>query len=130
MNVRLYRPRDQRRARVLLALAVLLPAAGILQVSGINPLSLSLAAISLIAAVWIAADTVRPTATATRYGILIRGPIGRPPDAVSWTEVVRVEELPGLVCLTTRGKVQHQIRTGTRTAEFIGRMIRHHVTAL
>ena len=129
MRVRLYRPAQQRRARWLLAIAILLPAAGLFQASGINPLSVFFASLCIVASLWLAIDTARPTATVTRHGILIRGPLGRVPDAVSWSEVVRVEEEPGLIRIGTRGKVEYQVLANSRVARFISRRTEHSVTS-
>lgn len=129
MTVRLYRPRSRRRARILLSVAVLLPAAGLFQVSGLNPLSVVTAAGCSVLCVWIAVDALLPSATISRHGILIRGGIGRGPDAVSWAEITNVEDDHGIVSLTSRSRVLYQIETDLRSAQFLSRMVLRSVTA-
>ena len=129
MRVRLYRPAFQRRARCLLAVALLLPAAGFFQAAGVNPITIGASVVLVLTAVGFVYDSLRPVAIVIRSGILIAGTLGHGVSSVSWSEIVRVESTGGVVSLTTSGRSLYQIQVDTRAARFLSRMVEHALSS-
>lgn len=125
MRVRLYRPAFQRRARCLLAIALLLPGAGFFQAAGVNPITIGASVVLVLAAAGIVYDSLRPVAIVIRAGILIAGTLGHRVFSVSWSEIVRVETADGVASLTTTGQILYQIQIDPRAARFLSRMVEH-----
>ena len=123
MVVRVRRTRSQQRARTLLSLSLLLPAAGFLQAAGINPISVGGAMIFVIASLVAAYAAFRPILVILRSGITIGGALGSSSVSLSWREIKHVELTPGAVSLTTTGLQMYQIQVNRRTGEFICRMV-------
>ena len=129
MRVRIYRPRHQRNARVLLAIALLLPAGGILQAAGVNPVSAAASVLCAFAAAFILYDSLRPVLTVLRSGLLISGALGQRATSISWNEITRVEESPGAVSISTRGAAIFQLHVDSRAARFLCRMVERQLLA-
>lgn len=129
MRVRLYRPALQRRARSLLAVAVLLPGAGFLRAAGVNPITVVASAALVLTAAGLVYDALRPIAIVIRSGVLIPGALGHEAASVSWGEIVRVESTGGVVSLTTNGRSLYQIQVDTRAAQFLSRMVEHALSS-
>jgi hypothetical protein len=129
MRVRLYRPIQQRRARCLLGIALLLPAAGFIQAAGLNPVTGFASAVLLLGFIAVVIMALRPVIVVLRSGILIFGSFGQPTASVAWGEIVRVESTDGVVSLTTSGKALYQIQVDTRTAGFLSRMIEQSISS-
>ena len=127
MRVRLYRPAFQRRARCLLAIALLLPGAGFFQAAGVNPITIGASILLVLVAAGIVYDSLRPVAIIIRPGILIAGTLGHGVSSVSWSEIARVESTDGLVSLTTTGRILYQIQIDPRAARFLSRMVERAV---
>ena len=130
MRVRIRRPAYQRNVRILLAAALLIPAAGFLPaaVAGLAPgsspdigASVGLVAVAVLAALAGIAvfDAVRPVVIVTRLGIGIAGRIGAQPTWIAWSEIVRVEADAGVVSIETRGRQLYQLGLSSRAARFI-----------
>ena len=112
----------QRRARSLLAIALLLPGAGFLQAAGANPVTLVASAALLLTATGVVLTALRPVAIVLRSGIIIAGVFGSSASMISWSEIVRIESLDGSVSLTTVGRALYQIQMDSRAARFLSRM--------
>lgn len=123
MRVRLYRPVYQRRARCLLAVALLLPGAGFLSAAGLNPVSVTATATLLLAALVIVWDALRAVAVVIRSGVLIPGTLGHRAHAVGWDEIVRVDADGQVVSIATRGELLYQLQLDARAARLLSRMI-------
>ena len=143
MRVKLHRPRYQRNARILLAAALLIPAAGFLPAAVTDahiggsgggeqvahstdqrgPLALpGIAVLALVtAAVLVVLDALRWVAIVTRHGIGIAGRIGVQPAWIAWSEIVRVDEDNGVVSIETRGRQLYQLGLSARAAGFVSR---------
>lgn len=128
MRVRIYRPGYQKRARTLLAIALLLPPSGVIGAAGLNPISVTFLAICVAGAGFILGNTFRPVVTALRHGILIAGSAAVPEAAVAWVEITAVEVQDGVVSLTA-GDTMYQLQVDSRSAAFLGRMAERHVFA-
>lgn len=130
MRLRLFRPLYQRRARVLLATALLLPAAGFFRAAGINPITIAASAMLLVAAAFVTADALRVVAVIVPSGLLVRGSLGRPETAISWNEIVRVEEPDvGVVSISTRGKAMYQLQLDARAAGVMSRIVERRISS-
>lgn len=130
MRLPLFRPVSQKRARVLLGIALLLPAAGFLRAAGVNPITVTASAVLVVAAVAVTADALRAVAVILPSGLLIRGSLGRPGTAISWNEIVRVEEPDlGVVSISTRGKAIYQIQLDTRAAGIMSRIVERRISS-
>jgi hypothetical protein len=129
MRVRFRRTPSQQRARTLLAVALLLPAAGFLQAAGINPVSVAGVIVCAVASFAAALSAIRPILIVLRVGITIPGSLGRPATSLGWREVKSVETTGGLVSLTTTSRVMYQLQLGTRGAEFLNRMVARNLLA-
>lgn len=127
MRIRLRRPRYQRNVRVLLAFALIIPAAGVTQISGTNPASLFLTILLTLLAAWSVYDAYRWIAVVTRYGIGIAGVVGLGTTWLSWGEITRVEIEGMVVSLTTRGRTVYQIQVDPRAARFLARMVERQI---
>jgi len=128
VRVRLYRPVHQRRARLLLAIALLLPAGGFLDAAGINPVTVLASGALVVGSLFIAIAALRPVAVVLRTGIIIAGTIGSPSTGLSWKEIVRVEQIDDVVSVETVGNSIYQIQLDRRAARFLSRMIAHALT--
>jgi hypothetical protein len=89
--VRIRRPAHARRSRLLLAIAVLLPAAGFFQAAGVNPLTTTAAIVLVAAAALIVADACRAVLVMTRHGLIIRQLFGSGSRELLWADVDRAE---------------------------------------
>ncbi|MEE8441959.1 MAG: hypothetical protein V3S41_09570 [Spirochaetia bacterium] len=121
-RVRLYRPAIRRRARCLLAVALLLPGAGFLQAGGVNSITIVASGALLLAAAGVVYDALRPVVIVIRAGIMIAGAFGYGAAGISWNQIVRVELTGGVVSLTTTGRMLYQIEVDLRAARFLSRM--------
>ena len=127
MRIRLRRPRYQRNVRILLAFALVIPAAGVTQVSGTNPASLFLTVVLAVLAAWSVYDGFRWIAVVTRYGIGIAGVVGMGTTWLAWGEITRVEVEGMVVSLTTRDRAIYQIQIEPRAARFLARMVERQI---
>jgi hypothetical protein len=127
MRIRLRRPRYQRNVRILLAFALVIPAAGVTQVSGTNPASLFLTVVLTVLAAWSVYDGFRWIAVVTRYGIGIAGVVGMGTTWLAWGEITRVEVEGMVVSLTTRDRAIYQIQIEPRAARFLARMVERQI---
>ncbi|MFW5745049.1 MAG: hypothetical protein ACOC2D_17390 [Spirochaetota bacterium] len=127
MRIRLRRPRYQRNVRILLAFALIIPAAGVTQLSGTNPASLFLTVVLTLLAAWSVYDAYRWIAVVTRYGIGIAGVVGTGTTWLAWGEITRVEVEGMVVSLTTRGRAIYQIQIDPRAARFLARMVERQI---
>jgi len=123
MRVKLFRPPYQRNVKLLLAFAILIPAAGFLEAAGSNPISVSAAGILALVAAAVAVDAVRFIVLVTRQGIAIRRTLGSGLVWLSWTEIVRVAAVDAVLVLETRGRVIYQLQMTPRSAAFVARMV-------
>lgn len=124
MRVRLRRPLRGRRARVLLAAALLIPAAGFFQAAGVNPLSITAALLLGAGALALLVDAVRPVLTVSRSGLVVRRLIGAGDQVLPWREITQLEVVDEVISVTTRDQSVYQIELTARTAAFVGRI--HH----
>ncbi len=129
MRVRMYRPRQQRRARTLLGIALLLPAAGFLNAAGPNPISLFATGLLVAAALLIVYDALRPVAVVVRTGILVAGSIGHRAHALSWSEIVRVDFDGAIVSIATINEQLYQLQIDARAAQLLSRMVERRLTS-
>ena len=129
MRVRLYRPTYQRRARCLLAIALLLPGAGFVQAGGLNPVSIGASGVLVAAAILVVIMALRPVAVVLRSGILIMGSPSQPATSIGWGEIVRIESEAGVTGVTTRGKMLYQLALDARGERFVSRMVEHTLSA-
>jgi hypothetical protein len=125
----MYRPRQQRRARTLLGIALLLPAAGFLNAAGPNPISLFATGLLFVAAVLVVYDALRPVAVVVRTGILVMGSLGHRAHALSWTEIVRVDFDGALVSITTMSEQLYQLQIDRRAARLLSRMVERRLVS-
>jgi hypothetical protein len=129
VRIRLYRPVAARRARSLLALALLLPAAGFLSAAGPNPVTIATSAAFAALAVVTFYSALRPIAVVVRSGLLITGAFGQPNHALSWGEIVRVERDDDVVGIATSNEKLYQLQLDPRAALLLSRMIERHIVA-
>jgi hypothetical protein len=137
MRVKIRRPQYQRNVRVLLGAALLIPAAGFLPASVAqtgaasgNPGALvPVFAVGMfgIVAIVCVYDALRWIVIVTPRGIGIAGTLGASTAWLAWSEIVRVETRGSVAILTTRSQEMYQLELTTRTAEFLGRMVHHHL---
>lgn len=123
VRVRIRRPRHQQNARVLLAFALVIPAAGVLRVAGPNPVSLTAAAALILLATTSVYDAYRVVLVVTRYGIGVAGPLLAPVAWFAWGEILRVETDPPVVSFTTRSNDHYQLYLDPRAATFLASAI-------
>lgn len=127
MRISLYRPRYQRNVRILLAFALLLPAGGVAQAAGPNPVSWALTASLVIAALLTVFDAYRRVLIVTRQGIGIVGTLGMGVTWLAWGEILQVEVDGVVVSITARGNAVYQAQLDERAARFLGRMIERNI---
>ncbi|MFW5784119.1 MAG: hypothetical protein ACOCY8_06335, partial [Spirochaetota bacterium] len=84
MRIRLRRPRYQRNVRLLLAFALVIPAAGILQASGPNATSWFVTLILGAFAALAVYSAFRWVIVITRHGIGIAGTLGATTAWLAW----------------------------------------------
>lgn len=123
MRVRLYRPIHQRRARCLLGIALLLPAAGFMQAAGLNSVTIFASAILVLGFATVVIMALRPVATLLRSGMIITGSLGQSATIIAWDEIVRIEPTGDVVSITTRRKMVFQIQIDLRAVGFLSRMV-------
>jgi hypothetical protein len=123
MRVRIRRLKYQRNARVLLAFALLIPAAGFLTVAGPNTVSLTAVSSLVLLAFVSLYDALRVAVVVNRYGIGIAGALFSPMRWFAWSEIVQVETDAPIVALTTRSRELFQVHVDTRAARFITAMV-------
>lgn len=129
MRVRLRRPRYQRNVRVLLAFALVIPAAGIAQVSGPNPVSWFITAVFIGLAGLSVYDAYRHVVVITRHGMGIAGSLGAGTTWLAWREIVHVAIDGPVVSLTTRGQQLYHVQLDRRAATVLTRMIERNLVA-
>ena len=127
MRISLYRPRYQRNVRILLAFALLLPAGGVAQAAGPNPVSWTLTALLVLAALLTVYDAYRRVLIVTRQGIGIVGTVGMGITWLAWGEIVQVDVDGVVVSITARGDTVYQTQLDRRAADFLGRMIERNI---
>ena len=127
MRISLYRPRYQRNVRILLAFALLLPAGGVAQAAGPNPVSWALTGFLVIAALLTVYDAYRRVLIVTRQGIGIVGTAGMGITWLAWGEIVQGDVDGVVVSITTRGNVIYQAQLDARAARFLGRMVERNI---
>jgi hypothetical protein len=123
MRIRLRRPRYQRSVRILLAFALVIPAASVTQVAGPNPVSLLLSLVLVALAGLSVYDAFRRIVVVTRYGIGIAGVITAATTWLAWGEIVRVDTEGPVVSLTTRDRAVYQVQIDSRAAALLTRMV-------
>ena len=124
--VRVYRPRQQRVARVLLAFALLLPAAAFFQAIGVTKLTIGAASVLGICSLALAFGAVRPVLIVGRHGL---GVVGLLPGEVHWLTWPEISELStegAVVALTTTGKMIYHVQIDARAADLVRRMVAKH----
>ncbi len=126
MSIRIHRPQHQRNVRVLLAFALVIPATGILGVSGLNPVSVVVTLLLLGFAVYMVYDAYRWIVVITRHGIGIAGS-GGATTWLSWAEIVRVAVEEQTVSLTAKNRQMYQLSIGRRPALLFARMVERHM---
>lgn len=127
MSIRVHRPQHQRNGRVLLAFALVIPAAGIIQVSGVNPVSVVATICLLGYSVYLVYDAYRWILIITRHGIGIAGSVGIPTTWLSWAEIVQIDVEEQTVALTAKNRQLYQLAIGRRAARFLSRMVERHM---
>ncbi len=128
MHLRLRRPKYQRNVRVLLAFALVIPSAGLFQVSGTNPVTIAVAGLTIAAIALVIWDAYRQVVVITRYGIGVAGTIGSPTEWLTWGEIVRVELDEPVVSITTRDQRLYQLQLDARVARLLSRMVERHLS--
>jgi hypothetical protein len=128
MPLRLRRPRYQRHVRVLLAFALVIPSAGLFQLSGTNPVTLVVAGLTIAGVGLVVWDAYRQVVVITRYGIGVAGTIGSPTEWLTWAEIVRVEVDEPVVSITTRDQRLYQLQLDLRVARLLSRMVERHLS--
>ena len=123
MRVRLHRPSHQRRARALLGLAALLPAAGFFQAAGVNPVTIAAAVVLVIVCVATVYDAFRSVATVLREGLLLPGRVGHGRTSVAWSEITSVETSPGAISFTIGSRSVVQLHLVEREIALLERMV-------
>lgn len=127
MSLRIHRPKQQRNGRILLAFALVIPATGILQISGVNPVSIVVTLLFLGFSVYLVYDACRWIVIITRHGIGISGNPAMPTTWLSWEEIVQVEVEVLAVCITARNRQVYQLAIGRRAALLLSRMVERHL---
>jgi hypothetical protein len=112
---------------VLLAFALVIPAAGITSVAGANPVSwfatvvlVGLAGISLY-------EAYRWVVVIVRHGIGIADMLGLGTTWLAWSEIVSVEIDGVVVSLATRGRQVYQVQLDQRAARLLARMVERNL---
>ena len=133
MRVRFRRPRQATRARLLLATALPLPAAGFFQAAGVNPISLTAAVILTAIALVGVVDALRPVLVVTRRGLVIRKLSGARDVILSWSDIEEVKADSAVVSITavTAGKkrMMYQLELTTRGAQFVERAYQRNLVS-
>jgi len=111
----------------LLAFALIIPAAGVTQAAGPNPVSVVLTAILAVAALLSVYDAYRWVVVITRHGLGIAGRLGLGTVWLAWGEIVQVDVEGVVVSITTRGNIVYQTQLDRRAADFLGRMIERSI---
>ena len=139
MTIRLRRPRYQRNVRILLAAALLVPAAGFFPAAaratfpaadpGAFVPVVAVGVLALLALVCIY-DALRWVVLITVHGIGIAGTFGTGTTWIAWTEIVRVETHDGTAVLATKGQQLYQLELSSRMAGFLCRMVKRHLVRM
>ena len=124
--LRVYRPRPQKVARVLLAFALLLPVAALFQAVGVTRLAVGASFVLGILAAALVFGAFRPVLIVGRHGLGVVGLFPGEVHWLTWPEISAVTTDGAVVSLTTTGKMIYQVRIDIRSAALLRRIVAKH----
>jgi hypothetical protein len=124
--VRIYRPRPQRVARMLLAFALLLPVAALFQAIGITRLTVFSTTALLVLAGSVLFGALRPVLIVGNHGLGVVGLFPADVNWLTWPEITAITTEGSVVSLTTTGKMVYQVQIDIRSTALLRRMVAKH----
>lgn len=87
------RPWHERVGRWVLAAALFIPAGGLLEYSGLTPLSATVIAVVVVLAIALIVSAHHPVVRASDSGLIVRDTRTGRDELLSWSEIARIEPM-------------------------------------